>query len=259
MVRELFRHIPGIEAHQLFGPNPIYLSPDTASTLTAAARKIVENTPLQYVLGKAYFYDLELCVTPDVLIPRPETEELVRWALEQPLPPSPRILDAGTGSGCIAIALARNTKGSCVYALDISEKALKVASSNAVRAGVCVRFYLHNILNLQPVELEGYPFHLVVSNPPYVCQREAVNMQPNVLNHEPHNALFVPDNDPLVFYSAIASQAHWLLVPGGTLMFEINEGFGQQTVKLLEINGFAQVELRKDINGKDRMVKGVWQ
>ena len=216
--------------------------------LTLAAR-IAQGEPVQYVLGEADFCGLTLKVNPSVLIPRPETEELVRW-IKNPLCPtgiSPymgrkpsgmqakRILDIGTGSGCIAIAL-------------------QVAQENAERNGVKVNFRQVDVLGA----LEGEAsFDIIVSNPPYICEEEAVEMEKNVLEHEPETALFVPNEDPLLFYRKIGAVGQALLVEGGKLFFEINRRFGKEVVSLLQGMGYQEVELRKDSWGNDRMVKAI--
>ena len=210
------------------------------------------GVPVQYVLGKAWFCDREFEVTPAVLIPRPETEELVAWAAEQR--PCQRILDAGTGSGCIAVSLQLQLPDSQVEAWDISAGALAVAQRNADRLGAGVRFEQHDLLALWPAEAV---FDLIVSNPPYICERERADMEQHVLDHEPEGALFVPDDDALLFYRTLAERAvGGALREGGRLMVEINSAYGPETVALFERCGLHHVELRKDEFGNDRMVSG---
>jgi len=235
--------------------------------------------PIQYILGKTDFYHLKLQVTPAVLIPRPETEELVDWIIRsanldsenQPL----RILDIGTGSGCIAIALAKHFKNAQVEALDISEEALKVAEQNAKHNWVSVNFFRADVfkLNGKPLdsvkffregnktgessEQSAHLFDVIVSNPPYVRELEKQQMHANVLNYEPHQALFVPDSQPLIYYEAIARFASQHLLPNGRIYLEINENLAIETAALLRDKNFTQVFVKKDINGKQRMISAV--
>ena len=186
-----------------------------------------------------------------MLIPRPETEELVQWVLESAENKPMKILDIGTGSGCIAVTLAKKLPSAEVHAWDISEDALKVARRNAERNGVKVIFSKRDML-LEPVSDEK--FDIIVSNPPYVTEVEKTEMQENVLNFEPHLALFVPDDNALVFYEKIADFALTNLNKGGQLFFEINRAKGADIARLLEEKGFKNIELRKDISGNERMV-----
>lgn len=217
----------------------------------AALEQLKKEVPIQHILGKTEFFGLEFFVNNSVLIPRPETEELVDWVLKE-ASPNALILDIGTGSGAIAIALAKNIPSSKVVALDISEKALETAKENAKRNTVDVTFILQDIL--KTTTLEG-KYDVIVSNPPYIKNSEKTLMQNNVLLYEPHQALFVPDDSPLLFYQKIAELAKELLYQGGQLFFEINEAHGVAVVNMLKTAGFSNVELRKDIFGKDRMIK----
>ncbi|MFN4145033.1 MAG: peptide chain release factor N(5)-glutamine methyltransferase [Runella sp.] len=220
--------------------------------------KIVErlnrSEPVQHIIGSAYFCGLEFKVSPSVLIPRPETEELVRLVVkdcfwdEDPV----EIVDIGTGSGCIAIAMDRFMSFAKVRGWDVSEDALAVARENAQRLLSEVIFEKYDILNQDTFEGQ---FDCVVSNPPYVTSAEQDTMQPNVLRFEPHLALFVEDEDPLLFYRAIVRFCQKHLKPTGTCYVEINELFGQATQQLFSVNGFTQVEVIQDIHGKDRIVK----
>lgn len=207
--------------------------------------------PIQYIFGKAWFYGLEFMVNENTLIPRPETEELVEWIInENKNRPGIKILDIGTGSGCIAISLAKNLPDAIVYAIDVSEEALAVAKENAAINNVAVKFIQTDILkadNLPEV------FDIIVSNPPYVRNLEKVEIKPNVLEFEPHLALFVDDNDPLIFYRKIAQLAKNNLKNDGKLYYEINQYLGTETVALLEQTGFKNIILRKDFVGNDRM------
>ncbi|MDR1342781.1 MAG: peptide chain release factor N(5)-glutamine methyltransferase [Prevotellaceae bacterium] len=227
--------------------------------LTEAIAQLRQKRPIQQVLGKAEFYGLTMLVDEHVLIPRPETEELVAWVAKSCQPPASagsstlRVLDVGTGSGCIAIALAKNLPAAAVHAWDISEKALSVARQNAMRSGVQVRFEKMDILHVP--QLHGQKYDVIVSNPPYVCESEKEQMHDNVLRYEPPLALFVRDDNPLVFYAAIADFAQKALSNGGEVFVEINEKLGQETAEVFARSGFSSVELRRDVNGKPRMAR----
>jgi release factor glutamine methyltransferase len=213
--------------------------------------------PIQYIIGETEFYGLNFEVNNSVLIPRPETEELVDWIIkENKVKNEINILDIGTGSGCIAIALAKNLKNVSVFALDISNNALDVAKKNAANNEVDIEFIEHDILNLG-LEIKDLKFDIIVSNPPYVRKLEKDLMHDNVLKHEPHLALFVDDENALLFYNTIAEFSKKHLSKNGHLYFEINENLGESSKALLENKNFKQVELRKDINQKYRMLKGV--
>ena len=210
--------------------------------------------PVQYLLGTTSFYDLNFEVNKNVLIPRPETEELVDWIVQdnKKSENSIKILDIGTGSGCIAISLAKNIPNSKITAIDISEKALKIAQKNAIKNNVAVTFLKKNILKISNLE---QIFDIIVSNPPYVRNLEKNEIKKNVLDYEPHLALFVDDDDALIFYRTIATLALKNLSENGKLYFEINQFLGLETVQLLEKLGYKNIELRKDIYGNDRMIK----
>lgn len=214
--------------------------------------------PVQYIIGETTFYGQHIMVTNDVLIPRQETEELVHWIVNDNRRNSvmKHFLDIGTGSGCIAIALAHEIKYATVSACDVSAKALDVATKNAQHTSKDIRFFKMNIL--KPPLLPDF-FDVIVSNPPYVTQSEKKVMHRNIVEHEPQSALFVPDKDPLLYYRAIAGFAQKHLNANGTLYLEINERFGKEVAQLLKKTSFLNIELRKDINGKDRMIKAVYQ
>ena len=216
--------------------------------------------PIQYLLGKTSFYGLDFEVNENVLIPRPETEELVDWIVSQNLKilesQSLKILDIGTGSGCIAISLAKNLPNAEVFAIDVSEKALTTAQKNAERNEVEVTFISQNILETLDLDQE---FDIIVSNPPYVRNLEKEEIKKNVLDNEPHLALFVEDHDALIFYRKIAELAQKNLSNSGQLYFEINQYLGKEMISLLEELNFKNVELRKDIYGNDRMILGFRQ
>ncbi len=219
--------------------------------------EIRDRRPAQYIAGYAFFRDMKFIVREGVLIPRPETEEMVGLIeTEHRGEKGLRVLDIGTGSGCIAVSLALALPESRVTGIDISDSALATASENARRLGAEVRFERHDILS------ESVPegtYDLVVSNPPYVTRSEQAQMLPNVLRHEPHRALFVPDDDPLLFYRAIAEKGRTMIARGGELWFEINERFGPQTVRLLEDEGYADIRLREDMFGKPRTICTRWK
>jgi release factor glutamine methyltransferase len=219
--------------------------------------ELKKEIPVQYLLGKTHFYGLEFEVNENVLIPRPETEELVEWIIQsqksavssQQL----RILDIGTGSGCIAISLAKNIPNAQVYAIDVSAKVLATAQKNAEINSVNVTFIKKNILETTDLEQQ---FDIIVSNPPYVRNLEKEEIKKNVLEYEPHLALFVEDDNALIFYRKIAELAQKNLATKGQLFFEINQYLGNEMIQLLEKMNFKNVELRKDIYGNDRMTFG---
>lgn len=213
--------------------------------------ELKENKPIQYILGETEFYGLKYKVNKHTLIPRPETEELIDWVLKEDFN---SILDIGTGSGCIAISLAKHSSAQIV-AIDNCEKALEVAKENAKLNKVDIKFYTKDIF--QSTDL--FSLDVIVSNPPYILESEKENMKANVLQYEPHLALFISDKDPLVFYKKIGSLAAKSLNCGGKLFFEINEQYGSEISKMLSKIGFVDIALKKDINDKDRMIKAIWK
>jgi release factor glutamine methyltransferase len=223
--------------------------------------ELLDHKPVQYVLHEAWFAGMKFYVNEYVLIPRPETEELVEYIISDLLltthHASRTILDIGTGSGCIAVALKKKIKDSLVYALDISSKSLAIAQKNATTNSVDIEFLKADILNMQQGRFLPQ-FDIIVSNPPYIKQTEAKEMAPNVLLFEPKEALFVPDSDALLFYKAIAGFALQHLKPcTGKLYFEINEMMGEQVAALLKQKGFSSVSIKKDIQGKERIVSAI--
>lgn len=218
--------------------------------------KIVERLqrfePIQYIIGKTEFYGLPFIVNQDVLIPRPETEELVELILNENKGNKSQILDIGTGSGCIAISLQKHLPEANITGWDISDKALSIAEINNKNNGVDVIFKQVDILSDYP---NNQHFDIIVSNPPYVLDSEKIDMHSNVLDYEPHTALFVPDHSPLLFYNKIADVATQLLGNGGKLYFEINRAKGQETIKMLEGKNFSNIRLIKDISGNDRIIR----
>ena len=214
--------------------------------------QLEQQKPVQYVFGKAHFYGLEFFVDKNTLIPRSETEELVEWIIKENRTKGKiNILDIGTGSGCIAVSLAKNLPLADVYALDVSEDALAVAKKNAEYNNVKVIFLHDDILKTQSL---NHTFDVIVSNPPYVRHLEKTEINKNVLEYEPHLALFVEDNDPLLFYRKIAMLAKSSLKQNGKLYFEINQYLGNETAEMLEELQYKQVTLKKDIYGNDRMI-----
>ena len=255
-------------------------------SLLELAARVAQGEPVQYVLGEADFCGLTMKVKPGVLIPRPETEELVNWIVEtlhtkqsvvncQLSTVNCQLLDIGTGSGCIAVALAKKLKEAEVEAWDVSDDALEIARENAKRNGVQVKTSKVDVLDINAnsnSQLSTFNFQLstltshlspltsyniIVSNPPYICEEEKAEMERNVLEHEPRLALFVPDDDPLLFYRRIAELGLSLLKEKGLLFFEINRRFGEEVVKMLQGKGYREVELRQDMFGNDRMVKAI--
>jgi release factor glutamine methyltransferase len=210
-----------------------------------------QNIPIQYILGEAHFYDLKFKVNSSTLIPRGETEELVQYIL---LHDFISVLEIGTGSGCIAVSIAKNSN-SKITAIDNSLEALEIAKSNAILNSVKINFVLSDIFNFSDTK----KYDLIVSNPPYVLESEKKIMDKNVLDYEPHNALFVDNNDPLVYYKEIAKIATNNLNKNGLLFFEINENYSKQIIELLSNLNFVDIELKKDINGRDRIIKSVFK
>lgn len=216
--------------------------------------QLKQEIPIQYILGKTHFYGLEFQVNPNVLIPRPETEELVDWIIKTNSNgnlSTIKIIDIGTGSGCIAISLAKNLPNASVFALDVSKKALEIAQINALQNETKITFIEKNILETTNFEQQ---FDVIVSNPPYVRNLEKAEIKKNVLENEPHLALFVADDNALLFYRKIAQIAMKNLQPSGQLFFEINQYLGKETLDLLADLGFQNIELRQDIYGNDRMI-----
>ncbi|MFI5453126.1 peptide chain release factor N(5)-glutamine methyltransferase [Pedobacter sp. UC225_61] len=240
------------------------------SKFETVLKELQTGKPIQYIIGEAHFYGLTLKVNESVLIPRPETEELVEWIISvynsqfavdssdvksvNRQSSIKNILDIGTGSGCIAIALKKNLPDTAIYALDIAVDSLEIAKQNAELNNVKIEFIHQDILTPSILHLPS-SISIIVSNPPYITENEKAEMHSNVSSHEPHRALFVSNKEPLIFYEAIANFALKNLQQNGLLFFEINEYLGQQTVSLLKDKGFKNIELKKDMQGKDRMIK----
>jgi release factor glutamine methyltransferase len=229
--------------------------PDLPDELLKDFQRLLTGEPIQYILGEAPFYGRNYLVTRDTLIPRNETEELVHLILKENRRSGLRILDLGTGTGCIPISLALELSSSEVYAVDVSAAALEVARQNAATLGAKVEFLEWDLLGKIPV---FDPLDLIVSNPPYVPLRDQAEMHANVLNFEPHLALFVPDEDPFVFYRAIGIWGKQLLKLGGKLYLEIYENLAEELVQLLHSLGYDQVQVHQDLNGKHRMISCIW-
>lgn len=234
------------------------LSENESERLKHILKRLLTGEPIQYILGHTEFYGLTFQVNPSVLIPRPETEELVSWILESTDTSPYTILDIGTGSGCIPVAIKIKQSENKLFAVDISTEALKTAEVNARANNAEVTFIQADILDATTLHFNT-KFDIIVSNPPYVTETDKRQMHRNVTNFEPHTALFVPENDPLLFYKAIADFAIGNLNNNGLLFFEINESYGKQTVEMLAEKRFKNIDLRKDMSGRDRMIRAVWK
>lgn len=236
------------------------VSNEQFDVINKTINELKTGKPIQYIFGHADFFGLTFKVNPSVLIPRPETEELVEWiisSVKEGQRNVGRVLDIGTGSGCIAISLKKNLPDVSVAAIDISPGALKIAEENAKLNGVDLTLIQTDILDTEH-KIENPKFDIIVSNPPYVTLEDKTRMHVNVTDFEPHTALFVPENDPLIFYKAIADFALNSLENGGLLFFEINESYGEQIVEMLNNKLFKNIELRTDLSGKNRMVKAIF-
>lgn len=239
------------------------ISSDVLNQLQNIIKRLLKEEPIQYITGNTEFYGLPFLVNENTLIPRPETEELVEWIITEVLEihgenvANFSILDIGTGTGCIPISLKYNLPNTIVSAIDVSPNALKVAQKNAKLNTVEINFIKQDILNTDDLEqvLDSKKIDVIVSNPPYVRNLEKVEIKNNVLENEPHLALFVEDDNPLIFYDKIANLATKHLAKNGLLFFEINQYLGKETVEMLSAKGFKNIELKKDFVGNDRMIK----
>lgn len=256
MVRIIFEQLKGWSQTDMAIRADQEVSEYIAGKVDDVVARLLRHEPIQYIFGETHFYGLTLKVTPDVLIPRPETEELVDIIVADNSGRSDlAVMDMCTGSGCIAVALARNLPFSAVTAVDISEKALAVAKENAVLTKTKIDFIKADVLSLKPT---GCPkFDIIVSNPPYIAESEKADMDPNVLDHEPPLALFVPDSDPLKFYRAISRYAGKALHPGGYLYFEINPLFSSELVSMLKSDGWDNIDLLPDMQKKMRFIRAI--
>ena len=252
--RILLSHITGFNNSQLLLKQDLLINESDLVWLKKSLAKINKHYPIQYIVGYEYFMDLKIEVNKNTLIPRPETEELVNWILTDfsDNQKSLLLLDIGTGSGCIAVAIKANRLKWTVSGIDYNKETLKKAKSNAEKLNLDIDFQVNDILNYSFTKVK---YDIIVSNPPYICEHEKAKMHENVLNFEPHSALFVPDDNPLIFYKNIAQIATKSLKDNGVLYLEINESLGNETIELLKNSGFSIIELRKDLFGKDRMIK----
>ena len=246
--------ILGISNTAFFLRDEIAITPTQEEVVTQCIERLKKWEPIQYIIGETEFCNHKFKVNPSVLIPRPETSELVRWIIAETAQKPCSILDIGTGSGCIAISLDKELPQAQVRAWDISDKAIETARSNNALNSTNVTFEHCDILDYTPEEAQ---FEIIVSNPPYIKEVEKENMESNVLDWEPATALFVPDNDPLLFYRAIAVKARTMLTSGGKLYFEINREYGAEICSLLASLGYSDIELRKDFADNDRMIRAV--
>lgn len=252
LVRMILESLCGLSyTEQILQRDRVFSSAQQESIHTVVKR-LKMHEPIQYILGETMFFGLRFKVNPAVLIPRPETEELVHLVLEKDFGSRPRMIDIGTGSGCIALALKSALPKATVHALDVSEEALATAAKNAQLNELEIEFDARNVLKWR--EQNWAVFDAVISNPPYVRNSEKREMEANVLDFEPGLALFVNDDDPLLFYREISAFAQKHLKPQGWLFFEINESFGDEMCTLVNDMGFSEVDLRKDINGRFRML-----
>ncbi|WP_163326125.1 peptide chain release factor N(5)-glutamine methyltransferase [Draconibacterium mangrovi] len=252
-IQMIMNSVLGLSYTQMILEKDRVLESSETDQIKAIVERLKTHEPIQYILGVAEFYGLELNVQPGVLIPRTETEELVDWICKTKIPASAKILDIGTGSGCISLALKNELPAAAVMTVDVSEKALSIATENAKKNGLDVSFEHTDILKWH--ERSWPQFDVIVSNPPYVMECEKKQMEANVLEYEPGLALFVSDTDPLIFYRTIAQFALKQLNENGYLFFEINENLGDEMVALVKQLGFKSIELRRDLNGKNRMLR----
>ncbi len=251
IIANVFESLIGFNKIDLRMKGDFILSDEVVNQLGSITKRLLKNEPIQYILGYTWFAGMKLKVSTDVLIPRQETEELVDWIIKENKLQAPLIFDLCTGSGCIALGLKKNIINSQVLAIDISEKALRVASENAISNRLDIDFILSDLLN---TDLDQAEIDIIVSNPPYVRTSEAENMKLNVLDYEPHLALFVSDNDPLIFYKRLAILAKKSLKKSGKIYLEINENLSAETAEILELQGFHEIMVRKDLNDRYRMI-----
>ena len=255
LTRIIATELLGVSQMTYFLKEGVTLTAEQQTLLDNAIERLKKQEPIQYILGYCDFCGLRFKVTQATLIPRPETSELVEWIASE-ANGNESILDIGTGSGCIAVSLAHKLPKSKTTAWDISPDALAVATGNSKANGCSVAFKQVDILAYRPT---GEQFDIIVSNPPYIKENEKEAMHANVLDWEPHTALFVPDSDPLLFYRTIAEKGLQILKPGGRLYFEINRAHGKETMEMLASLGYTNIELRKDFADNDRMIRAVWQ
>jgi len=253
----LLKELAGMSSVQIYCDKDTKFTDDITFQLNTSVERLFNGEPIQYILGQTIFFDLPFVVRPGVLIPRPETEELVELILKdfRNKTRQMQLLDIGTGSGCIAVSLAKNLLKANVSAWDISKDALEIAVENAEINKVCVNFCLMDVRDPELLLDNSEKWDVIVSNPPYVCESEKATMESHVLEHEPHLALFINDDDPLIFYRIISEYAANHLHPGGGLYFEINSHLGKETLLLVKQHGFGKAELLQDLSGRDRMIR----
>lgn len=258
--KALCTELLGFDANEYYLEKEVVLDAAKQQILDFTLTRLSQGEPLQYVLGYTFFCGLKLKTDARALIPRPETTELVEWILQDTAPESERdfsVLDVGVGSGAISLALKQSRPLWSVCGVDVEPAALSLASENVIQSGLDVELMLSDILEWRSSALSKRKFNLIISNPPYITESEALQMEPTVLDYEPGSALFVPDNDPLLFYRNILEYALNSLTAGGNVFFEINPLFVQELEKLAVGLGFRNVEVRNDISGKQRMVRAM--
>ncbi len=254
LISLILEHVTGYNRLQLHLNQADQLPEPKIMQIMEIVNRLLNHEPIQYIIGETEFYGLKFTVSPGALIPRAETEELVDWIIREEGSKAKSLLDIGTGSGCIPIAIDKNTRMELIEGWDISEDALKLAKHNASRNDSKVKFSIQDIFHPTGIAASAR-WDVIVSNPPYVLMEESALMEKNVVDYEPHVALFVPDHDPLIFYRAIAQFANDHLQLHGFLYFEINESQGSQIVELLLAHGFVDIQRRKDLQGKERMIR----
>jgi len=262
IIELVIEHITNMSRAEQVKNKVPYLTCTQLEDLDAITERLKKNEPVQYILGEAWFAGMKFKVNKNVLIPRPETEELVDWIVKESQKSNPEsirdksqnIIDVGTGSGCIPITLKKKLPHATISAIDVCSEALFTATENAIELNTDVNFLLLDFLDEEKWKELGQ-YDIIVSNPPYVKQSEINTMHERVKEFEPYLALFVPDNDALLFYKKLSGFAVKHLKSGGNLFVEINEALGEQVVNLFQTAGFANIELRKDMQGKDRMIK----
>lgn len=255
MLSMIMGHVFGLQPHQFLMGDPLDVNVDNKNKIDNILERLKEHEPIQYILGEVVFCDITLSVNPYVLIPRPETAELVNLICKDYAGKAPRVLDLCTGSGCIAIAIAKKLPGATLTAVDISGKALETARRNANINNVEIEFIEADVLNATTSQSLCGSYDIIVSNPPYITEKEKAEMDPNVLDYEPSMALFVPNDGAMLFYRPIGRLALMKLNAGGILYFEINSHYGKETLKTIKEEGFGKVELIKDIYDNDRIIK----
>lgn len=249
----VLQQVLGLQPHKQVMERYMVLTTHQRDVLQAMLQRLQQSEPVQYILGTTEFYGLRFNVNPHVLIPRPETEELVEWVMSTMNSSALHVLDIGTGSGCIPVTIAHRFPNAIVQGVDVSHEALQVATENNRLNNTNVTF---SYLNILTDSLSDTTYHIIISNPPYIAESDKQQMVANVLQYEPHLALFATGTDDLIFYRTIAAKALPALLPGGKLFFEIHAERGPQVVELMQQHGYTNVQLRTDLSGKHRMVMG---